>query len=72
MARSLAGKLNAGDQPVQNVIGAAIVTAINSGLFTCTASVSGYTSLDVQDNMNMLSQMGYTVSLSSTTLTISW
>jgi len=71
-ARSYAGKKNAGDQPVQNVIAAAITTAVNGGLFTTTASVSGYAALDIQTNMNILTQMGYTVSLSGTTLTISW
>ena len=71
-ARELAATKNAGDQPVQNVIAAAITTAVNSGLFSTTASMSGYTDLNVQTNMNVLSQMGYTVSLSSTTLTVSW
>lgn len=71
-ARALAGIKNGGDQPVQNAIDVAINTAVNSGLFTCTASMTGYASLDIQDNMQMLSQLGYTVSLSGTTLTVSW
>lgn len=72
MARSLAGKLNAGDQSVQNTIDVAINTAINAGLFTCTASVSSVGNDKLNDAMNLLQQLGYTVSLSSTTLTISW
>jgi hypothetical protein len=71
-SRSLAGQKNAGDQPVQNAIDVAINTAINGGLFTCTVSVSGYAALDIQNNMNILSQLGYGVSLSSTTLTLTW
>lgn len=71
-ARSLAAIKNGGDQPVQNVIAAAIATAVNSGLFTTTASMVGYTAANIQNNMNVLSQMGYTVTLSSTTLTVSW
>lgn len=50
----------------------AINTAIGTGLFTTTVSVSGKTATDIQESMNALSSMGYTVSLASTTLTISW
>ncbi len=71
-ARALASQLNAGDQSIQNVVSAAITTAVNSGLVSTTASVSGYAPLDVQTNMNILTQMGYTVSLSVTTLSVAW
>lgn len=71
-ARSLASLKGGGDIPIQIAVNSAINTAINSGLFSCTASMSGYSAAQIQDNMNLLSQMGYTVSLSSTTLTLTW
>ena len=71
-ARSMASKLNAGDQPAQNVMADAILTAVNLGLFTADGSVSGYGAEDIQNVMNTLSNLGYGVSLSSTTLTATW
>lgn len=71
-ARNYACVKNGGDESVIKAIASAILTAVDGGLFTCTASMSGYGSLDVQNAMNALSQLGYTVSLSSTTLTVSW
>lgn len=71
-ARSLASIKAGGDQPTINAIDVAVNTAINSGLFSATASVSGLSSQDIQNNMNMLQQLGYTVTISGTTMTISW
>lgn len=71
-ARSLAAITNGGDQPTWNVIDVAINSAINSGLFSTTASLSGISAQDRQTAMNMLQALGYTVSLTASTLTISW
>jgi hypothetical protein len=49
-----------------------ISIAVGDGVFSTTSSVSGETATDIQEIMNILQQLGYTVSLSSTTLTISW
>lgn len=50
----------------------AMNAAVSSGLYTTTASTTGITPLNVQSVMYILKQSGYTVSLASTTLTISW
>lgn len=60
------------DQPVQNTIDVAINTAINSGLFSTTASMSGIAAQDVQNMMGILNGLGYVISYAGTTLTISW
>lgn len=51
---------------------AAIATAVTSNLFTCTVSVSGWRSDDLQYVLEQLQINGFTRSVSSTTLTISW
>ncbi len=51
---------------------AAIATAVTSNLFTCTVSVSGWTSGDLQFVLEQLQIEGYTTSISTTTLTINW
>lgn len=51
---------------------AAIQTAVTSNLFTCTLSLSGKTSADVQYLLEMLHIKLYTTSVTTTTLTISW
>lgn len=71
-ARELSALTNKSDVPVQIVIDNAINTAIVAGLYTATASMSGFAALDIQNNMNMLRQLGFTVSLAGTTLTVSW
>lgn len=71
-ARSLAGKEGAGDEIIQKVIADAINDAVFLGNMTTTASVSGYGQAFIQDNIRTLKDLGYVVSLSSTTLTISW
>lgn len=50
----------------------AINTAIGLYLFTCTVSVSGKTSQNIQILTNQLQALGYTWSISGTTLTINW
>jgi hypothetical protein len=57
---------------IELAIDNAINVAIGNGLFTCTYSVSGKSAIDIQNSMNMLKQLGYTATLSGTTLTISW
>lgn len=72
IARSLAAQIGGGDVAMQVTIDNAINTAIGAGLFTATASVAAGSSQNIQNNMNMLKAMGYTVSLAGTTLTVSW
>lgn len=60
------------DQPVENAISVALNTAINSGLFTTTASMSGYSAQDIQTWIQILNGLSYTTSYSGSTLTISW
>ena len=74
-ARSLAGSFASG---TETALHAAIATAINaaiaSGLFTTTVSASSYVTIPVaiQSQMVLLEGLGYTVSYSGTTITISW
>lgn len=66
-------KLNGGnDQPVENAISVALNTAINSGLYTTTVSMSGYSAQNIQTWIRFLQDHSYTTSYSGTTLTISW
>jgi hypothetical protein len=71
-ARELSALTNTSDVPVQIVIDNAINTAIAAGLYTCTASMTGFTALNIQTNMGMLTALGYNVTLSGTTLTVRW
>lgn len=50
----------------------AIVAACDAATYTCTMSISGITSADLQSLLELLHTSGYTTSISSTTLTISW
>lgn len=50
----------------------AIVAACDASAYTCTMSVSGATSIDLQYLLEVLHTHGYTTSISSTTLTINW
>lgn len=54
------------------VIAAMAVAAAAQQTYTCTVSVSGYTGQDVQNIMRVLSDMNFTVTLSGSTLSISW
>lgn len=62
----------ANDQPVENAISVALNTAINSGVFTTTVSMSGFAAQDIQTWMQLLNGLSYTTSYSGTTLTVSW
>lgn len=70
-ARRIAGTLTLSD-----VLLIAAATAINTAvglyLFTTTVSVSGKTSQNIQILTNRLQALGYTWSISGTTLTINW
>ena len=70
-ARNLATLASTNDQPVENAISVALNTAINSGLFTTTVILSGYSAQNVQTWINILNGLSYTTSYSGTTLTIS-
>ena len=50
----------------------AIALATGSSAYTCTMSVSGATSADLQYLLEVLHTSGYTTSIASTTLTINW
>ncbi len=54
------------------VVSRAIVAACDTSAFTCTASISGITTTDLQVLLENLHQAGYTTSISSTTLTVNW
>lgn len=51
---------------------AAIATAVTANLFTCTLSLAGLNSGNIQYLLEMLHIKLYTTSVTSTTLTISW
>ena len=51
---------------------AAIATAVTSNTFSCTVSTSSWKSEDLSYVLEMLQIKGYTRSVASTTLTISW
>lgn len=58
---------------LQAVVIAAIAAVIATGeLFTCTASVSGYSAQDVQNVRRDLVSCGFGVTQSTSTLTITW
>jgi hypothetical protein len=50
----------------------AILTATGTPAFTCTASVSGASTTDLQFLLEVLHTSGYTTSISGTTLTVNW
>lgn len=49
-----------------------IATALGTGAFTCTLTTSGKTAADVQSMRQELLDRGFTLTQSSTTITISW
>lgn len=51
---------------------AAIATAVTSNLFTCTVSTAGWTSDALSWVLEELQIHGYTRSVATTTLTITW
>jgi hypothetical protein len=60
------------DYGIQNAVGTAIGNAAVSGLFTCTVNVSAYSATLIQLIIKRLIDMGYTSTLSGTTLTVNW
>ena len=50
----------------------AIAAACATGAYTCTLSISGASSVDLQYLLEALHTSGYTTSISSTTLTVNW
>lgn len=50
----------------------AILAACGTGAFSCTASISGATSVNLQALLETLHTSGFSTSISSTTLTVSW
>lgn len=51
---------------------AAIATAVTANTFTCTLSIAGLNSGNIQYLLEMLHIKLYTTSISGTTLTINW
>lgn len=72
VVRNLATTPDGENSEIQAAVSAVLNTAIGNGLFTTTLSMVGYVSQEIQNTMNLLQALGYTVSLSGTTLTISW
>jgi hypothetical protein len=72
LARMLSSTSTSVDTVISVLIDNAINTAVSSGLYTCTASMAGKAPQDIQNNMNLLKNAGYTVTLAGTTLTLSW
>lgn len=50
----------------------AIAAACGTNAYTCTISISGTTTVNLQYLLETLHTSGYTTSISSTTLTINW
>lgn len=72
-ARSLATAYASGNEvALHAAIASAVNTAIAGGLFTTTVSCSAYSAQSTENQMNLCSGLGYTVSYSGTTLTLSW
>ena len=60
---------------LDNAVAGAVGTAAIAGLFTCTINVAAYSGNNydlVQRYMKRLTDMGYTSSLSTSTLTVNW
>lgn len=49
-----------------------IGTAMGTGAYTCTLTVAGKTAADVQAVRQALNRLGYTLTQTTTTITISW
>lgn len=60
------------DYQLGNAVANAIGNAAVQNLFTITVNVSSYSTTLVQLMMERLTNMGYTSSLSGTTLTVNW
>ena len=60
------------DVPLQLLIMAAVGVAAAAGLYTATADLETYDSLQAQSLINALNGLGYGVSYSGHTLTLTW
>ena len=63
---------NNADFGLQGAVSAAIQVAALAGLQTCTAATAAYSNTLVQSMIERLVNMGYTATLSGTTLTVNW
>jgi hypothetical protein len=54
------------------IIAATAVAVAAAETFTCSVSTTGVSAQDVQNNVRFMITNGFTVSLSGSTLTISW
>lgn len=74
-ARGAIDASNAGgtaQKTLECVVSRAIVLACDSSAYTCTASVNGATSENLQYILELLHTHGYQTSISGTTLTVTW
>lgn len=71
-ARILSQTAGASGQTIEDAISVALNTAIDSGLFTTTVSMSGYPAQEIQNWIQLLNGLSYTTSYAVSTLTISW
>jgi hypothetical protein len=60
------------DYGLQNVVSNAISNAAVTGAQTCTVATAAYANALVQLMIQRLVNMGYTATLSGTTLTVNW
>jgi predicted transcriptional regulator len=60
------------DFTLQYAVTSAIYAAAMTGAQTCTVATASYTNALVQQIIERLVNMGYTASLSGTTLTVNW
>jgi sulfite reductase beta subunit-like hemoprotein len=60
------------DYGLQNVVSNAISSAAVAGAQTCTVATAAYANALVQQIIQRLVNMGYTATLSGTTLTVNW
>ena len=61
-----------GDNAFQAACATSINAAVAAGAFTSTVSTTNYPSLVIQDKIGLLASLGYTVSYSGTTITLTW
>lgn len=71
-ARLVAQQFSQGDNTLQANIATSINAAVASGLFTCTVACAAFTPLNIQDKIVLLTSLGYGMSYSGSTLTLTW
>lgn len=71
-ARLVAQQFAQGDNTLQAACATAINAAIAASAFTCTVACAAFTALNIQDKIVLLSSLGYGVSYSGSTLTLTW